>query len=87
MMFIKFDETCAGWNKDTDYIMLYLGMQADYIKELFKHRGYIYLNQVYEYFGAVWKPKDHIGNYLYLNCIEFEFEPIDNGAIMIKVTG
>jgi hypothetical protein len=85
MKTIVFDERCANWTENIEHDLMFLSMQADYIKEIFVHRGYMYLNQIYEYFGVQWKP--NLVNSCYLlksGPIEFEFEPISDVAILVK---
>ena len=54
---IKFDRDCVGWT-DKDYInQHYLNLQTQYISELTKARGYLYLNSIYECLGAKWNPE------------------------------
>lgn len=87
MKTIIFDETCPAWTMDTDYNLVFLRYQADYIEELFKHRGYMYLNQIHEYFGIGWNPS--LVNVCYLlgsGPIEFKFEPVEDYKILIHIS-
>lgn len=86
MKTIIFDERCAAWTKDIDYDLMFLETQGSYIKEIFVHRGYIYLNQIYEYFGVEWNP--NLVNPCYRltsGQLRFEFEPVSSAAIMVKI--
>ena len=56
-MTIYFDKNCAYWSNDNKMNELFLNCQTDYIRDLVKHRGYIYLNQIYEILGAKWEPR------------------------------
>lgn len=87
MKTIIFDETSASWTKYTDCNSMFLRYQANYIEELFKHRGYMYLNQIYEHFGIGWNPR--LVNVCYLlgsGPIKFEFEPVEDGKILIHIS-
>jgi hypothetical protein len=55
-MTIKFDRNSPYWSGMTNADSQFLMIQGTYLVEQFKHRGYIYLNEVYEAFGAVWNP-------------------------------
>jgi hypothetical protein len=55
-MTITFDKNSPRWSVKPDMNLQYLMMQDNYLTDLFKRRGYIYLNEVYEAFGAVWNP-------------------------------
>lgn len=53
-MTIYFDKNCAYWSNDNKINECYLNYQTDYIRELVKHRGYVYWNQIFEILGAEW---------------------------------
>lgn len=87
MKTIIFDENCTAWTRNIDYNLMFLGMQANHIKDQFIHRGYIYLNQIYETFGVAWNPGMVNSCYLLKSGpIKFEFEPVSDVAIIIKVS-
>ena len=56
-MTIYFDKNCAYWSNDNKMNEHFLNCQADYIRDIVKHRGYIYLNQIHEILGAEWEPR------------------------------
>ena len=56
-MTIYFDKNSTNWSNCSRLNELFLHHQADYIRNLVKYRGYVYLNQIYELFGIVWDPK------------------------------
>ena len=56
-MTIYFDKNCVYWSNDDKMNEHFLNCQADYIRELVRNRGYIYLNQIYEILGAKWEPR------------------------------
>lgn len=87
MKTIKFDKNATHWNRNEEINSYYLSAIKDYILDLFKIRGYIYLNQIYEHFGIRWNPK--IENDLYLTengLIKIEFEPIGDGDFLIHIS-
>lgn len=59
----------------------------NYLHDLFEHRGYLYLNQVYETLGVEWNPDD---NNIYWRTdgtysITWEFKPAENGDVLITI--
>lgn len=46
-----FDESCAGWTKDPEMNLCFLRRQQDYVNEVLKNKGYMFLNDVYEALG------------------------------------
>lgn len=55
---VKFDRTVAPWVKDDECNMMFLRMQEIHSNELLKHKGYIYLNRIYEDLGIEWNPRN-----------------------------
>lgn len=43
-----FDDSCAGWTKDSEYNMMYLKSQQDFANNLLRTKGQLYLNEVYD---------------------------------------
>ena len=56
MNVITFDTTCARWVPNRESNISFLNMTIGYLRGLHATRGYIYLNQIYEAFGARWNP-------------------------------
>lgn len=56
-MTIYFDKNSIYWNNDNKINEYFLNSQTDYIRDLIKNRGYMYLNQIYEILGIKWEPK------------------------------
>lgn len=46
-----FDECSRNWDKDAEMNLMFLKRQQDYANELFKSRGYLFLNDVYGLLG------------------------------------
>ena len=54
----KFDENSAGWDRSREGNMLFLKLTQDYLNDLLKHRGHLFLNEVYDRLGI---PRRAIG--------------------------
>ena len=46
-----FDDGCNGWEKDSEYNLMFLRAQQQYSNDLLKTRGHLYLNEVYDMLG------------------------------------
>ena len=56
---IRFDKDSSKWvDKNFEFNRLFVKTQHEYIKDLSKHQGYIYLNTIYELLGLRWDPYD-----------------------------
>ena len=44
----KFDENSAGWDKSREGNIYFLKLTQDYLNDLLKHRGHLFLNEVYD---------------------------------------
>lgn len=55
---IIFDDLCAHWSKNYMYNKSFIEQQIRYIFDIIRCRGYIYLDRIYELFGAGWNPYD-----------------------------
>ena len=54
----KFDENSISWNKDGYMNLCFLKLTQDYLNDLLKHRGHLFLNEVYDRLGI---PRRAIG--------------------------
>lgn len=59
MKTIKFDRNCLGWSNNIELNKVYLNCNINYITEKLMAKGYLYLNEIYESFGAKWNPDDY----------------------------
>ena len=46
-----FDESCAAWQRDPEYNLMFLKSQQQYANDLLKARGRLFLNEVYDMLG------------------------------------
>jgi len=46
-----FDDGCKGWEKDSEYNLMFLRAQQQYANDLLKSRGHLFLNEVYDMLG------------------------------------
>lgn len=46
-----FDENCPGWTKNPEYNMCYIKAQQDFVNDILRAKGYVFLNDVYEMLG------------------------------------
>ncbi len=54
---IRFDKNSSKWvDENFEFNRLLVKTQHEYIKDLCKHQGYIYLNTIYELLGLKWNP-------------------------------
>ena len=54
----KFDENSASWDRSRDMNVFFLKFTQDYLNDLLRHRGYLFLNEVYDRLGI---PRRAIG--------------------------
>ena len=84
---ITFDETSQLWENDQSYNIMMLNTVERNLNDLIGHRGYIYLNQIYEYLGIKWDVKDEnpcLTNDSGKVYIKFELKS-SNNAIIINI--
>ena len=46
-----FDDGCAGWDKDSEYNLMFLRHQQNHANEMLRSKGYLFLNDVYDMLG------------------------------------
>lgn len=83
-----YDDGCKGWEKDPEYNLMYLRHVQDYLNDLLRSRGHVFLNEAYDQLGIprtkagavvgwVYNEKDPVGD----NYIDFGiYDPKDEKA-------
>ena len=54
----KFDENSISWDRSREWNICFLELTQDYFNDLLKHRGHLFLNEVYDRLGI---PRRAIG--------------------------
>lgn len=82
---IRFDSNCLAWVRDLKNNEFFIDRQIEYFTEKLRYKGYLYLNEVYEAFGAAWNPENE--NVCFRNADEFlvAIEKISDGGYIIKL--
>lgn len=47
----KFDRNCLNWTDDAEFNKIYLKAEEVYFNTLLRHRGYVFLRDIYEKIG------------------------------------
>lgn len=47
-----FDQLCGDWNPDPEYNLYYLRCQQNYLNDMLRARGHVFLNEVYDRIGV-----------------------------------
>lgn len=55
---VRFDEMSEHWDRNQGVSFWFLRNTETYINDLIRHRGYVYLNQIYEMLGIGWNPDE-----------------------------
>ena len=69
MVEIRFDSTCAAWTNNLKRNEFFIDVQLNYLTEKLRYMGYLYLNEVYEVFGAKWNTDNE--NICFRNADDF----------------
>lgn len=83
---IVFNESSHLWEKEFEFNKLFAKTQLMYLTELYRVKGYLYLNTIYEIFGLRWNPYDKNSCWIYERDGEFEPSIIYNDASGDKIT-
>ncbi len=89
-----FDESCAAWQKDPEYNLMFLKSQQQYANDLLISRGRLFLNEVYDMLGIdrtkagqvvgwVYDPVNPIGD----NFVDFGIYDMDKERVRAFVNG
>ena len=83
-----YDDGCKGWEKDPEYNLMFLRHVQDYLNDLLRSRGHVFLNEAYDQLGIprtkagaivgwVYNEKNPVGD----NYIDFGiYDPKDKKA-------
>lgn len=83
---IMFDETSFAWQKSHEVNQMFVLTQIEWLKEKLKRRGYIYLNEICESFGAGWNPSNYNVCWIYgRDELVIELEPLDDGSNRFEI--
>lgn len=83
---ITVNERCVGWTNNMEVNKYHLNATMNFLSDIFNYRGYIYLNQVYEYLGAAWNPD--FENICYRSDgtgLPYEIKHIEDADFMITI--
>ena len=76
-----FDDTCKGYEKDTQYNLLMLRGQQQYANDLLHARGYVFLNDVYDMLGIDRTKEGQIVGWVYNKNNEVGDNFVDFGIL------
>lgn len=89
-----FDDGCKGWEKDSEYNLMFLRAQQQYANDLLRSRGHLFLNEVYDMLGIertkagqvvgwVYDPENPVGD----NYVDFGMYDINKPKARDFVNG
>ena len=55
---INFNNECMNWTTNSIVNRVFIGQQINYMYDRIRFKGYMYLNEIYDLFGARWDPHD-----------------------------
>lgn len=70
---IIFDKKCVNWSSNSLCNGMFIRNQINYMYDHIRLRGYMYLNEVYDLFGAGWDPHDNSNDCLFYDESNFTF--------------
>lgn len=71
---------CTSWRfrqpdkPSNDFVRYEIVDKLRFIKQRYIHRGYVYLNEVYEYLGMNWNPYDENAVFIYDRYDNLKFD-------------
>ena len=74
---IVFDESSNNFDNDFDFNRMLVHSRINYIKDLYKSRGHIYQNEIYESYGVKWNPYEVNRCYIYERDGDFVIKTIE----------
>lgn len=74
-----FDKNHIDWEDDLEQNMLSILATFNRVRDIFRFRDYLYLNELYEYFGLGWNPERENECFLYKDGdLKLKTKPIGN---------
>lgn len=62
-----FDDGCKGWEKDSEYNLMFVKTQQQYANDLLKANGHLFLNEVYDMLGIPRTKAGQVVGWVYNN--------------------
>lgn len=62
-----FDDGCKGWEKDSEYNLMFVKAQQQYANDLLKANGHLFLNEVYDMLGIPRTKAGQVVGWVYNN--------------------
>lgn len=69
-----FDATNPNWEQTKDYNLMFLRAQQNYLNDLLKRRGHVFLNEVYDALGFRRTPSGQLLGWLNAEDAEIRFD-------------
>lgn len=90
MAMVSFDENSPKWLNDARCNEYYLSHIEDCINGTIRHKGYIYLNQIYDILGVEWNPDDvnrcvKCDSIDRLKFVEFEVFKMEDNSYAVRI--
>lgn len=87
---VMFDSTNYFWENDRTTNMMFLRMNENYLNDIIKRKGYIYLNEICERLGMGWNPDDENPCVKYnkargVGDLEFDVVAQPDNAVLINI--
>ena len=86
---ITFDSNNHNWENSREYNVVFLMTVERYLNDIIRHRGYVYLNEIYEKLNVRWNPGDEnpcIKNDMCrLAYIQFEILDKPNNSFLLHI--
>ena len=81
---ITFNQNTSAYAaSDRTENLMFIKHWVHFLNEVFKTRGYIYVNRIYESFGVKWDPRWENQCYIYEGQpIDFEVCDVDDGFVI-----
>ena len=74
-----FDEYCAGWQRDSEFNLMFLRQQQTFANDKLKAQGYLFLNDVYQMLGIPKTKAGQIVGWVYNTADKYADNYVDFG--------